>query len=353
MVTSKNAISLPPIHVLGYPSDVGGASVEIWHTAKLWRRFGLRVTFIPTWKACPGWKDKLGAIGCQTLQCNPERLVRMRELRDGIAVSFCNSRFFRVAPCLRENGCKLIWANCMNWISPEEESVCQAMGPFDAYVFQSGYQRTTLEEKLKQYGYDESLGHQIRGAFDPDEFPFAPRTRQAGEPFIVGRLSRSDPDKFSPDTWDVYGRIPDPKQVRIMGWSRRVRLRLGDPPSWAICTKVGAKPPLDFLRMLHCMAQRNGKAVENWPRVGLEAMAAGVPIVAEARGGWTEMIEHQQTGFLADSPEEFVAHIAHVQNDEALRIEIAKAARRHLEQSLAEPESVWEGWKTLFETITS
>ncbi len=41
------------LFVCGYPGDVGGANTELWHTIKLWRRGGLDVTLIPTWKADP------------------------------------------------------------------------------------------------------------------------------------------------------------------------------------------------------------------------------------------------------------------------------------------------------------
>ena len=52
-------------------------------------------------------------------------------------------------------------------------------------------------------------------------------------------------------------------------------------------------------RLSHLRQVRvNGGARENWPRAGLEAMAAGVPIVAQNDWGWREMIEHGVTGFL-------------------------------------------------------
>jgi len=37
-------------------------------------------------------------------------------------------------------------------------------GPFDAFVFQSEFQRSMLEPELTKLGYNPELGHLIRGA---------------------------------------------------------------------------------------------------------------------------------------------------------------------------------------------
>jgi len=112
-----------------------------------------------------------------------------------------------------------------------------------------------------------------------------------------------------------------------------------------------AETPQEFLGSLHCMMQVNGGAQENWPRSGLEAMACGVPIVAENRWGWTEMIRHGETGWLADSHDEMAYHAARMAYDEELRMEIAQRARRVLKEELAAPEVLWAAWRRLFESI--
>ena len=86
--------------------------------------------------------------------------------------------------------------------------------------------------------------------------------------------------------------------ARVLGWKDDVQARLGPPPAWAECLPAGAQAAAAFLKTLHALVQSSAAAVENWPRVGLEAMAAGVPLVVDAKGGWLEMLRHGRTGYL-------------------------------------------------------
>jgi len=56
------------IFQLGYPGNMGGANTECWHTVKLWRQAGWDVTLIPTWGQDPAMRDKLDAIGVETVE---------------------------------------------------------------------------------------------------------------------------------------------------------------------------------------------------------------------------------------------------------------------------------------------
>ena len=92
------------------------------------------------------------------------------------------------------------------------------------------------------------------------------------------------------------------------------------------------------------------RAVWNWPRVGLEAMAAGVPVVAEKRWGWLEMIEHGKTGFLGDTNEEIAHYATELAHDEERRLAVAVTARERVER-LGDPHTLWQKWKRLFDGI--
>jgi hypothetical protein len=107
------------IFVAGYPSDIGGANTELWHTVKLWRRFGLDVTLLPTWEAPLEWKHRLDAIGCRTVALSPPGtggafLDGVPGLAGSIVVSMCNTRFLAVAEQFRARGCRIVWLGCMN-----------------------------------------------------------------------------------------------------------------------------------------------------------------------------------------------------------------------------------------------
>ncbi len=338
---------LPPIFVIGYPGDVGGADTECWHTARLWRQAGWEVNFIPAWRPRACWHARLSGIGCQTVRCHPDHLESVSGLRDGVVVSFCNSHFLQIAPRLRALGCRLVWVNCMTWLFPREAELYAQHGPFDAYVFQSGYQQSELEPQLARFGVQSEQCHRIPGAFCCDEFSFRPLAHASDQPLVIGRLSRPAPDKFASATWEIYTRVHRPRRARIMGWGSDVGAKLGPPPDWAECLPAGAESAQQFLASLHCLMPINGGARENWPRVGLEAMSAGVPLVVENRWGWREMVRHGETGFLCSAADDFVEQASRLARDEALRLRIARQARYALEAETASPRRFIDRWRNV------
>ena len=341
----------PNVFVLGYPGTVGGANTELWHTVKLWRRLGLGVTLLPTWKADPSWRARLDAIGCRTIETCDKTLHAVAGLRGAVVVGFCNSHFLACAERLQELGCRTVWVSCMNWMFPAERLLYRRTGTFDRHVFQSRYQRDQLVPQLRRYGFEDVRGVVLHGAMDAEEFVFEPRPHVAGEAFILGRVSRAAIDKFAADLWRIYQRTPYCIRARVLGWNAEVESRLGPPPPWAQCFAAGSQPVQPFLKTLHAMVLCNGGAVENWPRVGLEAMAAGVPLVVEARGGWNEMICHGQTGYLCRTGEEFAYYTARLAYDEPHRLRIACRARAALWNDLAQPGTIGRGWQQLFESL--
>jgi len=84
--------------------------------------------------------------------------------------------------------------------------------------------------------------------------------------------------------------------------------------------------------------------------VGLEAMAAGVPIVTQNQWGWREMVRHGVTGFLCNGDQELAYYTAHLAYDERRRLTMAEAARAHVER-LADPETILAGWQRLFDSL--
>jgi hypothetical protein len=301
----------------------------------------------------------------------------------------------------------------MNWLFPTERLHYARRGCFDRHVFQSRYQRAQLVPQLRRFGFRDEQGAVIRGAFDATEFPFRPRPHAPSETFTIGRISRAAADKFSLQTWRIYGRIREaiacgtgvrpavgrsftaslpgrsetlshvvsvaeaagwpnrrlslressaafaerkatvafPLRVRVLGWSAEVEARVGPPPEWAECLPAGSCPSQEFLATLGALVHAGGTAAENWPRVGLEAMAAGVPVVADRRGGWPNMIRHGETGYLCDDELQFADYTARLANDEPLRQAIIQRARHSLETELADPAAIWAAWQQLFEGL--
>ncbi len=340
-----------PLFLLGFPNDLGGANTESWHTLRLWRQYGLDVTVIPTWQPDPFWTLRLQSAGCRVASPTPGRLAEVPDLPGATVVSFCNSRFLRHADKFRKLGCRIVWVNCMTWLSAEERLFSRRHGPFDAYVFQSRYQRSQLLPQLRRYGVQDRQCHLIHGAFWPDDYPFRPRPHLPGTHLVIGRISRPSPDKFAADTWSVYGSVRHPIRARVLGWDPAVEDKLGRPPRWAECLLPGSEPPANFYASLHVMVQLSGGAEENWPRSALEAMSAGVPIIAENRWGWREMIRHGETGFLCDTRDEIVRTIERLASDERLRLAIAHSARNRLLQQLAAPQTIATAWRHILRPV--
>ena len=138
----------------------------------------------------------------------------------------------------------------------------------------------------------------------------------------------------------------------MLGMDDRTHAKLGKPPVWADCLKPMAIPVKQFFATLHCLLPVNGGARENWPQAGLEAMAAGVPIVAQNDWGWREMIEHGVTGFLGSDDCELAHYAAMLAYDE----ESAPANRPQCQgttafRNCAHPEVLWACWQRLFESL--
>lgn len=340
------------VFLVGNPGELGGACTEAWHTVKLWRQFGLPVEIIPTWGMETKWQAKIGELGCPIHSARPETLASVPGLAGAVVVSFCNGEFLKHAAAFHELGCRVIWSNCMTWMFDAERDFYRQHGPFAAYHFQSDFQRSLLEPELTKHGYSPEQGHLIRGAFDVADWPFQPRLHGADEPFVVGRASRPDQDKWSSHTWPIYSRIQyRHRRALMLGMDDKTHEKCGTPPTWADCLKPTAIPAVDFFRQLHCTLPINGGARENWPRVGLEAMAAGVPIVAQNEWGWREMVQHGVTGFLGNCDEELAHFAALLAYDEELRLRITRQARQRLVDELANPYVIWLGWQRLFQAV--
>lgn len=339
----------------GFPGDSGGANTECWHTARLLRDNGVDVTFMPTKGADLKWQGRLEGIGCKVQMVEWDKLEAVDGLPGSIVISMCNSNFIGQAHRFRDLGCKTCWANCMTFVEHGEQRHYTNYGEaFDAYVFQSEWQRAKLEPILAGWKYTPDRGHLIRGAFYPDEFPLNPKPHASGEPFVVGRLSRAAGDKYSSNLWPICKQISDPKHLRCMAWAPEVERKCGKPERHGLKADLlpsCAETPQAFLGSLHCLLQVNGGAGENWPRTGLEAMAAGVPIVAQDQWGWKEMIQHGETGFLCgDEPAALAAWPNVLAADETYRQRIIKQAREHMLE-ITNPERIWPSWETMLNKL--
>lgn len=350
------------LFLLGTPSEVGGANVEAGHTALLWRRAGFDVTIVPIVQCrckahIPGfardnpWYETLRDAGCKIVPSGSRFLAEVPGLRGAVVSGWCNQHVLHLWDELRDLGCRLIWSPCMTYLSPPERHHF-AEEPPTAVHFQSEYQRDLLGPTYFRLGCPNVRQYLIHGAMDLSQFPMR-STNRRGRCVTVGRLARAARSKWNRQLWQVLESVRKRNislRAMCMGWNGETEGKCGPAPSWAECFAPGAVPSAEFLRSCDILLCMNGGDVENWPRVGLEAMASGVPIVADKAGGWVEMIEHGVTGMLCETPADFAAAMTRLATDDPFRHSIVQNARKAVEQ-LVHPDSLIPRWERIFDEI--
>jgi glycosyltransferase involved in cell wall biosynthesis len=71
------------------------------------------------------------------------------------------------------------------------------------------------------------------------------------------------------------------------------------------------------------------------PRSVMESMTRGIPVIAYPSGGILDMIEHQQTGFLANTAAEFITATRLILSDERLIARVLSGARNKIATEFA------------------
>jgi glycosyltransferase involved in cell wall biosynthesis len=358
------------VYVIGFMHEVGGAGNECWHTIKLWRKFGVDVTLIPAWGSIPtheGWQKRTDAIGVKIAVA---RELHLREdvpgIEGSIVCSFCNPHFIRAMGKLKVLGCRLVWLPLMNWTTSDERRVFMSTtGLPDVIVFQSAFQKRVMEFNYKGTGYDPKSGVLIRGAFSFDEWPYRFLPRSPTDPFTIIRVARSDPDKWAANYYDILRAVDCPqKKAILMGVTDDTLVKLGSnpPPFVTHLSPRSITPTQELYAQAHVHLCTNGPfnnqygingTPENAPIVARESASAGVPIIAPASFGWTEIIIHNETGLLANNDAELSAHATLLSRNERLRQHLAANAREHLEYNLAAPEKLWSQWSEVFRRLSS
>jgi hypothetical protein len=347
------------VTVLGCPGPVGGARVESGHTILLWRRMGIDVTVIPTggdnWRipADNPWMARLDATGCRLVEAGPLEWATVPGLAGGIVSAWCNGQVSKHWAILHALGCRLVWSPCMCYTQPAEDHAFMHHGPPAAVHFQSRHQESRLAETCDRWNVPSNRQFLIRGALELADFPFRPLVHRWRWPFHCGRLARAAEAKWPQDLWQMLSPVRShgvDLRVFAQGWSEGARIKAGSLPPWAVGWPQDTLDSRSFLAACHALLCVNGGDEENWPRVGLEAMAAGVPVIAEKLWGWPEMIDHGVTGLLCHTPADVVDAIIRLEKDADFRMGIVQQAREAVER-LTAPENIGACWRNLFRSI--
>jgi glycosyltransferase involved in cell wall biosynthesis len=211
----------------------------------------------------------------------------------------------------------------------------------------AGYDRYVLVSRSQLRQVDHIPPHRVQvipNGIDLERFPIGSHRRSSAfdacdRPFVVGRLSELREGKI-PDGW-----------IRTLASYRLENTRFviaGDGALVPILRKSAIDLKLDgqisfpgyiprrevpsLLATFDAFCYVTSSAVECCPLVILEAMAAGVPVVAEARGGIPEIVVSEENGLLARSLDEIGDHLRRLRDDPGLREHLGRGARASAEK---------------------
>lgn len=336
------------LFIVGFPSLYGGAGAELYHQVRVWETLGVALHFIPTQKnvrkaVLYGEMTEHGHVihDAYDWAAIPE---------DAPVISFCNEDFLAALPEIRRRTRRTVFVNCMTWLFGKEKEA-MSRGDIALFLYQNDQVRQSVMPRLQALNGDPSIRFMtFRPYFDSSAFPFI-----AGRPadwFEAGHISRQDEDKFSKDTWRIYEHFasPVPKRGTFLGFDARSEAKTGKPPDWVeTFHDQKSLSQQEFYRRCHIVLQPTD-TTENWPRVGFEAMASGSVLIVDKRGGWEQMIEHGRTGWLCESPGDFIAFATKMAWEPHYREDMAAAARER-GLALGGMEASQESWRQVFEVI--
>ena len=166
---------------------------------------------------------------------------------------------------------------------------------------------------------------------------FRPRT---GRPrfeteMVVGRISSLRDGKIPTDWVRTAADFRLPKSRFVIAGSGELEpvlkadvQKLGLDGKFSVPGYVHRAQVPEMLATFDVFCYVTSFLTECHPLALIEALAAGVPIVAEPRGGITDIVKHGVNGFLADSSDQMSAYLHKLRRRPDLMARLAKGARR-------------------------
>jgi hypothetical protein len=336
------------LYVYGFPSLYGGAGAELHHQIPIWQSLGMEVHIVPTnagYKNEPLYSEML-STGVIVHRDNQFSAIE----RDAPVFGFCNEEFLRNLDAIRLHSTNTVFLNCMTWLFPLEMQR-MAEGKIRTFLYQNEDVRAVQGAALKALNPTAAVHFlPVVPHLDLARFPFIPQ--RSTEFFGCGRISRQDADKFARNTLHIYEYFvaPVPKRGLFLGFDHRSQQKIGRPYDW-IRTAIDQNhcSQQEFYR--HCeIVLQPSDTTENWPRVGLEAMASGSILIVDNRGGWQRQIEHGVTGWLCDHERDFIYYASKMAYEPLLRSQMALRARDRVEL-LAGADASAQSWNNVFNVI--
>ena len=317
------AVSSPHIHIINPMTDIGGSELHAIDMYRLLTRFA-KATI---------WTESEPAP--KLLEMAPIRRIRISTLsfpRGGVLLFvgayFHVGRWLRFARPQR----MIMLYNIVN--RPILEKRLASLELLGKRRVELVYASENLKVDAGRPGLVEDSPIDL-DAFYPR--PGAETTEPTPAPFVVGRASRDDPEKFAESDPVLFSRLAAcGYRVRLAGGTCLREL----VPQHPLIEIRGMLPPHvlpQFLQSLDCFVYRTSSVwQEAYGRVVAEAMACGLPVIVKRNAGIAQYIKHGSNGFLADTDDEVLEALERLRSDVELRQRIGKAARRTMEQRYSE-----------------
>lgn len=269
---------------------------------------------------------------------------------DGMpCISYCAGPALEQLDQIRNHTELFVFVNCMTWLfDKEKERVTQGLITHELYqrrqVMSKLYpQLTVLNEKIK--------GHTVKPYFDRKDIVFNPN-RDFKE-FVVGRISREDAGKYADFTLPLMETFVAPlyKHGIFLGINDAIIKKIGKLPEWIVGHKGGGIKPVDFYKKVNAIIQPCDPGhTENLPRISFEAMAAGVTLIVDNKGGFQDQVIDGETGWLCSDYKEFVYKSSRCAFEPEERKRMAIRANEYLEENWGFSACEKE-WKKYFQEI--
>jgi glycosyltransferase involved in cell wall biosynthesis len=284
--------------------------------------------------------DYLRKIGVELVQYQPGMFKDCKVL-----MSFGEG--CRMFPLVKEHNDRpayIVYSDCM-YCATDDEISWQKEGLIDEFFFQTQRLSDACGPTISRRSQKAVTYHKGYRAFINVNSGYMPLRFSVDRPedtFTVAKVCRDDPDKWHSETCRMWCGINAPGttkvEVEVFGWGEKAAEKIGDPTDpnnkWhgQINAKLNGhvhdpKEMADLYSRAHVLLHVADYTWEEaMSRAFLEAIAAGVVIITDNRGGAQDLIRDGETGFLVDTPDEASFRASQLAFDPKLRRAVAGQA---------------------------
>lgn len=362
------------INFFGMVHQCGGAGTEALGAVELLRSHDVPVRFIvpmgyqnlyEDWRIDEGnpAANYLRSIGVELAVYEPGMFAKCKVL-----MSFSELKLFDY---IREHGDRpqyLLYSDCMSFATDVEIDAYRE-GLIDEFFFQT---QTVADRAAPQIARRAQKSVKYRPgyrAFINTRSPYMPlrfSLDRASDTFGVCHVSSDDASKWHSNTWRMFCGVNAPcgtrVQIEVAGWGSNAEEKLGDPTvegnRWHGKLNLLLHDHIYDSRTVAELYARNHVLIhvcdytseESLGRVFLEAMASGVVVISDRRGGALDLIKHGETGYLVDTPDEAAYYASHLAFNPQLRKFMASYAYAELVTSgHGNADACWPWWSDVCE----